>query len=121
MRINNLAAILLGAVLAMTWPLVSSAHVHLHESIPESGASLTEAPQRVEVWYSGKIDAEWSKIEVTDSSGQRVDTGKVLQGESAKHLIINLKPLIPGDYRVSLNVIAGDGHRIKDVFSFSIK
>ena len=121
MRITNLAAILLGAVLVMAWPLVGSAHVHLHKSIPESGESLTEAPKRVEVWYSGKVDAEWSKIEVTDSNGQRVDIGKVSRGENAKHLFVSLKPLAAGDYKVSLSVIAGDGHRIKDVFSFSIR
>ena len=121
MRLRKLKTVLMAAFLAMAWPLVSFAHVHMDKSAPANGASLSAPPQNVEVWFSGKVAAEWSKIEVTDADGKRVDTGEVSDGGDPKHLSVGLKPLAPGSYDVKLNVISGDGHRVKGLFSFSVK
>ena len=110
-----------GVMLLAVWPLVSSAHVHMEKSSPEDGAHLTAAPTTVEVWFSGKIAAEWSTIEVTDTAGQRVDKGKVTNGGDPKHLNVELQPLPTGSYEVKLNVISGDGHRVKGSFSFTVE
>ncbi len=102
------------------WPLFASAHTHLEKSQPEKGAVLTVAPTQVELWFTSKVAAEWSKVTVTDDHGQRVDTGKVEQGDGEKHLRVGLKPIGAGAYHVKLNVVSGDGHRVKGSFSFNV-
>lgn len=121
MRLRKLKMALIGAFLVMAWPLVSFAHVHMERTAPADGAMLSASPQNVEVWFSGKVAAEWSQIKVIDASGIRVDTGELSNGDDPKHLSVGLKPLRAGDYDVKLNVISGDGHRVKGSFTFSVK
>ncbi|MCC6302526.1 MAG: copper homeostasis periplasmic binding protein CopC [Gammaproteobacteria bacterium] len=119
---KTLAAGLLGALFMTAWPLAASAHTHLEKSDPADKATLTTAPSSVQLWFSDKVAAEWSKIVVTDGAGQRVDQEKVTADEAEpEHIRVDLKPLAPGDYKVDWNVISGDGHRVKGSFSFSVQ
>ena len=103
-------------------PTVSFAHVHLEKSSPAKGETLNTAPENVELWFSGKVSDEWSKIEVTDAQGKRVDNKQVRRGsEGAKHLSVGLQSIPAGTYNVRWNVVAGDGHRVKGSASFTIK
>lgn len=113
--------ILLSILLILTWSEICLAHVHMDKSAPADGASLNIAPKTVQVWFSGKVAAEWSHIEVTNSKGERVDIGETKNGESTKHLIVELRPLPSGTYHVKLNVVSGDGHRVKGSFSFTVE
>ena len=121
MNSNRIMAVLLGVLLVVGWPAVSLAHVHMERSIPEDGAHLKQAPERIQLWFSGKVAGEWSKVEVTDAKGQRVDDGNVANGDDPSELDVGLKPLSPGVYDVKLNVISGDGHRIKGSLSFTVE
>jgi len=104
----------------LAWPLVSSAHVHMKKSDPLKGAHYSVAPEMVQVWFSGKVSAEWSEIHVMDANGNRVDRDEVTHGENRKHIKVGLKPLTSGTYNVKLKVISNDGHRVKGSFSFSV-
>ena len=121
MKLARIFAMLLGASLVMGWPLVSMAHVHVERSIPADGAHLKEAPRKIQLWFSGKVAGEWSKVSVTDAKGQRVDKGEVTDAGDPKQLEVGLEPLGPGTYDVKLNVISGDGHRVKGSLSFTIE
>ena len=121
MKLARIFTLLLGMSLAMGWPLVSLAHVHMDRSVPEDGAHLKVAPKVVQVWFSGKVAAEWSAIEVTDAQGQRVDEGEATNAGDPRQLDVGLKPLGSGTYAVKLNVISGDGHRVKGSFSFVVE
>ena len=111
----------LGMVLTLAWSASSFAHVHLVKSVPEKNAVLSEAPSQIQLWFTGKVAAEWSQVVVTDSKGLRVDMQALSHGDDPRHLVEKLKPLAPGDYNVKLNVVSGDGHRVKESFSFSIQ
>ena len=103
-------------------PSLRFGHVHLEKSNPAKGEILNTAPDNVELWFSGKVSDEWSKIEVTDAKGNRVDNKQVRRGtEGAKHLSIGLQSLSVGTYNIRWNVVAGDGHRVKGSASFTIK
>ena len=103
-------------------PTVSHSHVHMNKAQPDKGEVLTTAPTLVQLWFSGKVSAEWSKIEVTNASGERVDSGAVSNiGDDAKSLQINLKPIGSGSYEIHWNAVSGDGHRIKGSSPFSMK
>lgn len=119
---KTLTAGLLGALLMIAWPLAASAHTHMEKSDPADKATLATAPQSVQLWFSDKVAAEWSKIVVTDSSGNRVDQEQVsADAADPKHIEAGLKALGPGDYTVDWNVISGDGHRVKGSFTFSVQ
>ncbi len=121
MKANTLPALVLSAFLAVFWSATSLAHVHMQRSEPADKASLSKAPTKVDLWFSGKVAGEWSKIEIKNRNGDRVDSGEVSNDGDPKHLSIHLKPLMTGTYDVKLNVISGDGHRVKGSFSFNIK
>lgn len=121
MNSKSLKSALLSALLMLGWPVVGLAHVHLEKSEPAKGATLDASPERVQLWFSGKVAGEWSQIEVTDAGGQRVDDGEVRDEGDPKRLSVGLRPLTAGTYEVKLNVVSGDGHRVKGSFSFSVK
>ena len=121
MTIRNFSLGLAGLILMLAWPILASAHVHMEKSIPENNAHLTVAPKTVQIWFSGKIAAEWSKIQVTNADGKRMDTGDVTNDGDPKFLSVKLQELPAGKYDVELNVISGDGHRVKGSFSFTVE
>jgi len=108
-------------VSAMGWSQQSFAHTHLTKSSPEKGAVLSAAPTQVNLWFTNKVDAEWSSIKVFDASGNRVDKEAVTNAEGMDNLRIELKPLSPGKYEVKWSGVSGDGHRVKGSFSFTVK
>lgn len=122
MTMRTLTAGLLSGLLMIAWPLTSSAHTHLEKSDPADKAALTTAPQAVQLWFSEKVAAEWSKIVVTDAAGKRVDKEKIAEDKAdPKHIQVDLNALTAGSYKVDWNVISGDGHRVKGSFSFSVQ
>ena len=122
MTIRTLTAGLLSGLLMIAWPIAGSAHSHLEKSDPADKATLSTPPKSVQLWFSEKVAAEWSKIVVTDAAGKRVDMEKVAEDKNdPKHLQVDLNPLGPGTYQVNWNAISGDGHRVKGDFSFSVQ
>jgi methionine-rich copper-binding protein CopC len=120
-RIFSPLAGVLGLMLAV-WPLIGSAHTHLEKSEPGKNAVLSSAPSGVRLTFSSRIEADYSKIEVTDPEGKRVNEEKVTGSEDHRAIetVLN-KDLKPGTYQVKWNVISGDGHRVKGEYSFTVK
>lgn len=109
-------------LLLLLFPTISHAHVHLDRSQPAKNEVLTSPPAVVQLWFSGAVSAEWSKVEVTDATGGRVDSGAVSSiDNNPKSLQIHLKPIGPGSYEIKWNAVANDGHRIKGSSPFSVK
>jgi methionine-rich copper-binding protein CopC len=122
MMMRSLTLGLLSGLFLLAWPLTGSAHTHLEKSEPEKQAVLDAAPGAVHLWFSEKVSAEWSKIEVTDAAGKRVDKQQVTTDEAdPKHIQAELNELAAGIYQVKWNVISGDGHRIKGNFNFTVQ
>ena len=121
MKTRNTLMTLTAIMLLLCWPLTAMAHVHTEKTQPADGETLAQSPKTVEAWFTGKVTAEWSKIEVSDADGNRVDDGVVSNGDDPNHLTVGLKPLTSGSYNVELNVISGDGHRVKGHFSFTVR
>lgn len=109
-------------LLLLLFPMISHAHVHMDKSQPAKSEILTSAPAVVQLWFSGVVSAEWSKIEVTNIKGDRVDNGAVSNIDNdPKSLQINLKPIGTGSYEIKWSAVANDGHRIKGSSPFSVK
>lgn len=117
-RLYPIALLLMLAV----WPLSGAAHTHLDRSEPAEDAVLDAAPEKVKLWFSGRIEPEFSRIEVTDAEGTRVDAGDSKASSNRRELEVALaEDLASGTYQVNWNVIARDGHRVRGEFSFVIE
>ncbi len=68
-----LVAMVLGVLTA--WPTVAFAHAVLLKTTPTSSQSLGSAPAQVQLLFSEPLDPVFSRVQVLDGSGQRVDGG----------------------------------------------
>lgn len=116
---NLLNALIISALLAM--PALSEGHAFPDHSDPKVGSTVS-APQIVRIWFDGALEPAFSKIEVNDSGGKKVDSGNGRVNPSdAKLLEVSLPALAAGKYRVVWNIVSRDGHRTTGDFSFTVK
>ncbi len=96
------------------------AHAFLDHSSPVVGATVA-APKEVSIWFTEQVEPAFSKIEVTDAAGARVDQGGTLI-DAANHELLHvaLKPLAPGTYKVSWHVVSVDTHHTQGDFTFTV-
>ena len=73
MRILVAPASLLVAAFSAT---AAHAHAFLDHASPLVGGSVATAPREVTLWFTQSLEPAFSRAEVTDASGARVDQGK---------------------------------------------
>jgi methionine-rich copper-binding protein CopC len=93
------------------------AHATLKQSSPDAGSTVA-APREVALTLSDKVEPAFSRIEVTDAGGARVDEGKVAVGGGTMR--VGLKPLSPGSYRVHWRAVSVDTHKTEGSFIFNV-
>ena len=88
---------------------------------PPPTARSRTAPGEVIITFTEALEPKFSKIEVQDSKGQRVDQGaaQAVPGEPTR-LAIALKPLSAGTYRVTWRVVSVDTHRSEGSYQFIV-
>jgi len=97
-------------------------HAFVSRSEPRTGATISESPPHVRIWFDGPIEPMFATISVENREQRRVDKGDGrVSPRDARLLEVGLPPLAPGRYRVSWSVIARDGHRREGDFSFLLK
>jgi methionine-rich copper-binding protein CopC len=114
-------SVLLTLASALGFGPLAAAHAFLDHAIPGAGSAVHRSPAQLSLWFSERLDPPFSKAEVLDVSGKRVDAGDP-QVDSAdpKLLWISLPPLAPGRYRVAWRVQSIDTHVSKGEFTFDI-
>jgi copper resistance protein C len=100
--------------------LNSGAHAHsmLSSASPPVGGSVGPAPRQVTLSFTQGLEPSFSSVQVTDSKGARVDTGKAQVSGST--MSVDLKALSPGTYRVNWHVLSVDTHKTQGSFSFRV-
>lgn len=99
------------------------AHAFPDNSSPHVGATLTQPPTTVKVWFNGEIAPVFSTLIVKNSAGKQVSQGKGEVAPSDHTLLVTaLPPKLPaGKYEVYWSVIARDGHHTEGHFPFTVK
>lgn len=114
--------IAMAALLLSVLPLTATAHTHLIASEPAADAVLESAPKQVHVKFDSRIEPRFSRLEVYAPDGSQVDLRNTTASDNKRELTVDLADDLPaGEYKVIWNVIARDGHRMRDSFKFSIK
>jgi methionine-rich copper-binding protein CopC len=97
---------------------VAQAHAFLDHASPLVGSTVRAAPHEVSLSFTQNLEAAFSSVQVTDSSGARVDQGKAQV--SGNTMRIGLKALKPGSYRVHWHALSVDTHTTEGSFSFTV-
>ena len=106
---------------ALVFAPLAAAHAFLDYAIPGVGSAVHEPPAQLKLWFSERLEPEFSTVEVLDRMGKRVDKGDP-QVDSADRMLlrISLPPLAPGRYRVTWRVLSVDTHVAAGQFTFEI-
>ncbi len=115
---------LLIAVISVAFGLATAeaeAHAFLDHASPAVGSTENVAPPEVSIWFTEEVEPAFSKIEVTDRAGNRVDAGTTRVDEANPKLLhVSLKPLPPGTYKVTWHIVSIDTHHTDGDFSFTV-
>ena len=90
----------------------------LDHADPRVGNKVATAPHEVTLWFTQKLEPAFSTITVTNSAGQRVDTGKTRV--SGSQMSVSLRPGGAGTYHVTWHVLSTDSHTTDGNFTFQV-
>lgn len=114
--------VLLALVVAMLAPTLAWPHAYLVRSSPARRAVLRTPPQRVQLWFNERLEAQFSRVSVHDGAGTAVDLGDVQVGpDDPTRLSVGVPVLPPGTYTVRYRVLSVDGHVVEDRFPFTVR
>ena len=100
----------------------AQAHAFLRHAAPAVGSTLPVAPPELTLDYTEAVEPRFSSVDVLDAQGQHVDAGDLHTApDNPKRLIIGLKKLPPGSYKVQWHILSVDTHRTEGTFSFSVQ
>jgi copper resistance protein C len=105
-------------LLATFWAAAAQAHAFLDHASPLVGGTVASAPREVTLWFTQGLEPAFSRVEVSDSSGARVDQGNAQVSGSTMR--VGLKPLAAGTYRVRWHVLSVDTHTTQGSFTFHV-
>jgi copper resistance protein C len=115
MRTHIVVFVLLLAVFVST---PARAHAFLDHASPLVGSTVRAAPREVSLSFTQNLEPAFSKVEVTDSNGNRVDQGNAqISGSTMR---IGLRTLPAGSYRVRWRALSVDTHTTEGSFTFRV-
>jgi methionine-rich copper-binding protein CopC len=114
---RSIAPFTVAAALLLAAP-AAYAHAMLDHAEPRVGNTVAAAPREVKLWFTQKLEQAFSAIEVTDGSGQRVDTGNARV--NGNEIAVPVAPLGPGTYHVKWRVLSVDTHSTNGNFTFTV-
>lgn len=96
----------------------AAAHTTLDHAEPRVGTKVAATPHEVTLWFTQKLEPAFSTIAVTNSAGERVDTGKTRV--SGSQMSVSLRPGGGGTYHVTWRVLSADSHTTDGSFTFQV-
>jgi methionine-rich copper-binding protein CopC len=109
-------------LVATAWPGPARSHAVLVRSLPAARAVLTRPPERVQLWFSERIEPAFSSAAVWDAAGAQVDRRDArVDPDDPRQLSITLPLLERGIYTVRYRVLSVDGHIVEASFAFTVK
>lgn len=114
-------ALLLAASLVAA-PGIAQAHAYPDHAEPAINGTVSPAPADVKIWFTGKLEPAFSKLEVRDGGGATVDQGNAaVDPQDATLMHVSLKPLSAGTYKVHWHAVSVDTHATDGDFTFTVK
>jgi methionine-rich copper-binding protein CopC len=97
------------------------AHAFLDHASPGVGSKVHGSPAEVRVWFTEKLEAAFSKLQVFTQAGQQVDSrNQRLDPHDSAVLLVSVPPLKPGIYKVVWRAVSVDTHTTEGSFKFEV-
>jgi methionine-rich copper-binding protein CopC len=93
------------------------AHAFLDHASPLVGSTVASSPGQVTLYFTQNLEPRFSKVEVRNAAGARVDRGMSVSGSVMR---VSVRALPPGTYRVSWRVLSVDTHTTEGAFTFTV-
>jgi len=94
------------------------AHAFLDHATPLVGSTVAAAPHEVVLSFTQNLEPAFSRVEVYDAGGARVDQGK--PQVSGNTMRIAIKAAGAGSYRVRWHALSVDTHTTEGSFTFRV-
>jgi len=102
-------AIFIAVSLAVMISAPALAHAFVTRTDPIDGATLSEAPRQIRLWFSEEVALNLSKFAVIDSAGQSISIDAAhSEAADPAQVTLNLPELKPGAYRVTWDALSTD-------------
>jgi copper resistance protein C len=98
---------------------LAQAHAYLDHASPLVG-SVGTAPSEVRLWFTQALEPRFSAAQLRSSAGAVVGTGTV-DPASPKEMVIRVRALPPGKYKVKWKILSVDTHRTEGDFGFEVR
>lgn len=110
------------ALLASAAIAPAQAHAVLVRSIPSHRTVLSQAPERVDLWFNERLEPAYSTVTVWDDAGRQVDERDAgVAAADPKRLSVTFATRAGGHYTVKYRVLSVDGHVVDSQFTFTVK
>ncbi len=107
-------------VFALASVVAVSAHMAYSKSMPEKDATVGEAPEQVQVWFTQDPEPALSQLRLEGPSGN-VALGDTKVADEKSIVAEVMTELAPGTYTVTWRSAGDDGHVQRGDFSFTIR
>jgi copper resistance protein C len=106
---------------AVLVPSMALGHGMLDRTEPRASGHVKAAPPQIKLWFTGALEQAYSRVEVRDAAGKRMDLGdSTVDGANRALLRVSVPALPPGTYRVVWLVVSVDSHVTEGQFSFTV-
>ena len=95
----------------------ADAHAFLDYANPRVGSTVAASPGQVTLHFTQRLEPKFSRAEVRNATGARVDQGASISGNVMR---VSLKALSAGTYRVHWRVLSVDTHTTEGNFTFQV-
>lgn len=97
------------------------AHAYPRYADPPADSVTADSPSELTITFTGGVESSYSTIEVRDSSGAAVSTGKAHVAAGNNRLLsVALPKLPPGTYTVIWHATSVDTHKTEGSYKFTI-
>jgi putative copper export protein/methionine-rich copper-binding protein CopC len=120
-RIRTLAACCALLLLAAA-PAASALHVRLEASTPAADETITEAPDRLRLRFSGRVELRYTELRLYAPDGSGVPLGSIAFTEgSDREFTAALPPInVGGVYTLHWRTAGADGHVLEGSYGFTL-
>lgn len=119
---RSITVTLFAAGLSLATAGTAFAHAHLKTATPAPDSTVQAAPAEVTISFTEGVEPKFSRIEVQDSSGKRVDRNDAHTAPNDNKLFsVGLTSVPAGNYKVIWHATAVDTHKTEGTFQFTVK
>ena len=98
----------------------AAGHAFLDRAEPRVGGRVHTPPAQVTLWFTERLEPAYSRVQVMNDAGQRVDKDDGGVVGDGRQLRISLAAVPAGSYRVLWRVLSVDTHITEGDFTFRV-